>query len=200
MIAVDVNTGRNKGSKNVDKMILETNLEAAEEVARQLRLRNIGGLLVIDFIDMRNRKDQQAVYRKMRDRLTRDRAKTQILQISQLGLMEMTRQRLNESLSGSFSESCPYCKGRGSIKSAMTMSIELQRKIDAVMGRAGEKLQELIIVVHPDVMNRLRTEDDQVLVQLERKHSARFTFRSDPSYHREQILLTDPATGEPVPD
>ena len=79
------------------------------------------------------------------------------------------------------------------------MSIELQRKIDAVMGRQlGERLEELVIVVHPDVMNRLRTKDDQILVQMERKHSARFTFRSDPSYHREQILISDPATGEPV--
>jgi ribonuclease G len=197
LISIDVNTGRNKGSKNVDKMILETNLEAAEEVARQVRLRNIGGLLVIDFIDMRNRKDQQAVYRRMRDRVRRDRAKTQILQISQLGLMEMTRQRLNESLTDSFTESCPYCQGRGAIKSTVTMSIELQRKIDAAMGLRND-IQELVIIVHPDVMQRLRSEDSNILVELERKHNARFTFRSDPSYHREQILLTDPATGDPV--
>lgn len=197
LISIDVNTGRNKGSKNVDKMILETNLEAAAEVARQLRLRNIGGLIVVDFIDMRNRKDQQAVYRVMRDRLRHDRAKTQILQISQLGLMEMTRQRLNESLSESFTETCPYCQGRGVIKSTMTMSIELQRRIDTVMARYGERMNEMIIVVHPDVLQRLRSKDDQILVGMERKHSVRLTFRSDPTYHREQILVTD-AKGEPV--
>ncbi|MFV1995426.1 MAG: ribonuclease E/G [Verrucomicrobiales bacterium] len=196
MIAVDVNTGRNKGSKNVDKMILETNIEAAREVARQLRLRNIGGLIVVDFIDMRNRRDQQAVYRAIREPLRKDRAKTQVLPISQLGLLEMTRQRLNESLTDSFTESCAYCQGRGIIRTTETMSIELQRRIDEVMTRAGERTKELVIVVHPDVMNRLRTKDDKLLMQLERKHAARFTFRSDPSYHREQVLLSDAKTGD----
>ncbi|HVJ47067.1 MAG TPA: Rne/Rng family ribonuclease, partial [Luteolibacter sp.] len=109
LISVDVNTGRNRGSKDVDKMILETNVEAAQEVARQLRLRNIGGLVVVDFIDMRHRKDQQTVYKAMKDRLKKDKAKTQVLQISPIGLMEMTRQRLNESLRDSMYEPCPYC-------------------------------------------------------------------------------------------
>ncbi len=198
MIAIDVNTGRNKGGKNVDKMILETNLEAAQEVARQLRLRNIGGLIVVDFIDMRSRKDQQAVYRIIRERLRHDRAKTQVLQISQLGLMEMTRQRLNESLSESFSEKCPYCHGRGVIKSALTMSVELQRKINAIMYKYGERIREVVVVVHPDVMHRLRTEDDQILVQLERRHEIRLTFRTDPTFHREQVLISDANTGDEI--
>ena len=98
LIAVDVNSGRNRGGKDVDKTLLQTNIEAAEEVARQLRLRNIGGLVVVDFIDMRHRRDQMAVYRTMKERMSRDKAKTQVLQISSVGLMEMTRQRLNESL------------------------------------------------------------------------------------------------------
>ncbi len=194
LITVDVNTGRNKGAS--DKMILETNLEAAEEVSRQLRLRNIGGLIVVDFIDMRSRKDQQQVYKLVRDRLRKDKAKTQVLPISQLGLMEMTRQRLNESLSVTTSEQCPYCSGKGVVMSTMTMSVEIQRKINALMYRKKGGVHDLLIVVHPEVLQRLKTEDSELLVDLERRHEARFTFRSDPTYHREQIMIADPETGK----
>src|SRR3984885_9238344 len=120
LIAIDVNTGRNKGAKDVEKTIFQTNMEAADEICRQLRLRNIGGLIIGDFIDMKSRRDQQAVFMRMKDRLKRDKAKTHVLPISQLGLMEMTRQRAQESLSGSVYESCPYCNGRGRVKSAMS--------------------------------------------------------------------------------
>src|SRR3954470_13254152 len=99
LVAVDVNTGRNKGGRDVEKTILQTNLEAADEIARQLRLRNIGGLIISDFIDMKSRKDQQLVYNLMKEQLKRDKAKTHVLPISPLGLMEMTRQRAQESLS-----------------------------------------------------------------------------------------------------
>lgn len=198
MISVDVNTGRNKGSKNVDKMILETNLEAAEETARQLRLRNIGGLVVVDFIDMKSRKDQQAVYRVMRERAHRDKAKTQVLPISQLGLMEMTRQRLHESLSTAVYDPCPYCAGKGRIKSTMTMSVELQRQISAILQKYPDSQHDLIIVVSPEVMHRLRTEDDQLLVELERRHHGRLTFRSDPGFHREKVVITNASTGDEV--
>src|SRR4028118_1706833 len=116
-VAVAVNTGRNKGGKDVEKTILQTNLEAADEMARQLRLRNIGGLIIGDFIDMKSRKDQQSVYQRVKERLRRDKAKTHVLPISALGLMEMTRQRAAESISGTVYDSCPYCHGRGKIKS-----------------------------------------------------------------------------------
>src|SRR5438045_6693565 len=99
LVAIDVNTGRNKGGRDVEKTILQTNLEAADEIARQLRLRNVGGLIIGDFIDMKNRKDKQMVYNLMKERLKRDKAKTHVLPMSLLGLMEMTRQRAQESLS-----------------------------------------------------------------------------------------------------
>ncbi|NCF89916.1 MAG: Rne/Rng family ribonuclease [Verrucomicrobiaceae bacterium] len=200
LIAVDVNTGRNKGHKgNMDKMILETNLEAADEVSRQLKLRNIGGLVVVDFIDMKGRKDQMAVYRRMRDRVRKDKAKTQILHISQLGLMEMTRQRLNESLTGSVMEPCSYCQGKGSVKSTMTMSVELQRRLNLVFqSQGGERSRDLIVVVHPDVMHRLRTEDEAILEELQRRNVGRLTFRADPTYHREQVMIVDAASNEEI--
>ncbi len=198
LVAIDVNTGRNKGSKDVDKVILETNLEAAAEVARQLRLRNMGGLIVVDFIDMKGRKEQQAVYRAMQDRVKRDKAKIQVLQISQFGLMEMTRQRLNESLDTTMMEPCPYCKGHGQVKTPLTMSVEIQRRISSVLGRGRDENRSLLVVVHPEVMNRLRTEDGEHLVELERKYGARLTFRSDPAFHREQVLLANADTNEEI--
>ncbi|CAN5374265.1 ribonuclease G [soil metagenome] len=198
MIAIDVNTGRNKGAKNIDKMIYETNMESAEEVARQLRLRNIGGLIVVDFIDMKSRRDQQAVYKHMKDRLKRDKAKTQVLPISALGLMEMTRQRLSESLSTSMHDPCPYCEGKGAIKSTLSMSVELQRQITSIMQKYPDDHHDLVIVVNPEVMHRLRTEDGELLVELERRHHGRLTFRSDPTYHREKVLISDAVTNREV--
>ena len=194
LISIDVNTGRNKGSKDVDRMILETNIEAAQEVARQLRLRNIGGLVVVDFIDMRHRRDQQAVYKAMKDRLKRDKAKTQVLQISAIGLMEMTRQRLQESLRETMFEPCPYCQGRARVKTTMTMSVEIQRRLSAVIHKHRERAGDLIVVVSPDVLNRFKNQDSSLLGELERQHSGRLVFRSDPARHRERFAIIDATT------
>lgn len=195
LIAVDVNTGRNKGSKDMDKTILQTNLEAADEIARQLRLRNIGGLIIADFIDMKFHKDKQAVYDRMREQLKRDKSKTHILPISSLGLMEMTRQRAQESLSSSVYIPCPYCYGRGQVKSAMSISVELQRALNSVMSKYKDTVHDLRVIVHPEVMQRLRTEDEELLVEIERKYEGRLSFRSDANYHYEKFLITDAATG-----
>src|SRR5580698_1206965 len=196
LIAIDVNTGRNKGGKDVEKTILQTNLEAADEMARQMRLRNIGGLIIGDFIDMKSRRDQQAVYQRMRDRLKRDKSKTHVLAISQLGLMEMTRQRAAESISGSVYEACPYCHGRGKVKSAMTMSVELQRSLHQIMRKYQDTIHEIRVIVHPHVMQRLRTEDEELLVEIERRYAGRLTFRADPTYHHEKFTITDANTGQ----
>jgi ribonuclease G len=195
LIAIDVNTGRNKGAKDVEKTILQTNLEAADEMARQMRLRNIGGLIIGDFIDMKSRKDQQSVYQRMKDRLKRDKAKTHVLPISPLGLMEMTRQRAMESLSGAVYEACPYCHGRGKIKSAMTMSVELQRALHLTMRKYPES-HELKISVNPHILQRLRTEDEELLIEIERKYAGRLTFRSDPSFHHEKFTIVDVQSGQ----
>lgn len=195
LIAIDVNTGRNKGGKDVEKTILQTNLEAADEMARQMRLRNIGGLIIGDFIDMKSRKDQQQVYQRMKERLKRDKAKTHVLPISPLGLMEMTRQRAAESISGSVFEACPYCHGRGKVKSAMTMSVELQRSLHLVL-RNNPEVHEVKIVIHPHVLQRLRTEDEELLIDIERKYAGRLTFRSDPTYHHEKFTILDATSNQ----
>ena len=198
LIAIDVNTGRNRGSKDVDKMILETNVEAAVEVARQLRLRNIGGLVVIDLIDMRHRKDQQTVYKAIKERLKKDKAKTQVLQISPVGLMEMTRQRLNESLRDSMYEPCPYCQGRARVKTPMTMSVEIQRRLNTVIQKHRDSVGDIIVVVNTDVLNRFKSEDSKLLGELERSHSGRLIFRSDPTLNRERFAIIDAATEKTI--
>ena len=195
LIAIDVNTGRNKGAKDVEKTMLQTNLEAADEMARQMRLRNIGGLIIGDFIDMKSRRDQQAVYQRMKDRLQRDKAKTHVLPISALGLMEMTRQRAQESISGAVYESCPYCYGRGKVKSAMTMSVELQRSLHQTLRRNPE-VHELKVIVNPHVLQRLRSEDEELLIEIERKYAGRLTFRGDPAYHHEKFMITNGETNQ----
>jgi len=194
LIAIDVNTGRNRGAKDVEKMILETNTEAAREVARQLRLRNIGGLVVIDFIDMRHRKDQQTVYKVIRDRLRKDKAKTQVIQISPIGLMEMTRQRINESLRDSMYEPCPYCQGRARVKTPMTMSVEIQRRLNTVIQKHRDVVGDIIVIVNSDVLNRFKSEDAKLLGELERAHSGRLIFRSDPTLNRERFTIIDAKT------
>jgi len=195
LVAVDVNTGRNKGGRDVEKTILQTNLEAADEISRQLRLRNIGGLIIGDFIDMKSRKDQQAVYSLMKERLKRDKAKTHVLPLSALGLMEMTRQRAQESLSDSIYENCPYCQGRGVVKTSMTTSVELHRTLNTVMRKYQETVHEFRVILNPDVLKRLKEEDEEFLIELERRYAGRLLFRGDPTYHHEKFVITDAQNG-----
>src|SRR5881398_1867653 len=195
LVAIDVNTGRNKGARDVDKTILQTNLEAADEIARQLRLRNVGGLIIGDFIDMKSRKDQQLVYQLMRERLKRDKAKTHVLPISALGLMEMTRQRAQESLSDSIFENCPYCQGRGVVKTSMTTSVELHRTLNTVMRKYQEEVHEFRVILNPDVLKRLKEEDEELLIELERRYASKLMFRGDPTFHHEKFIVTDANTG-----
>jgi ribonuclease G len=195
LVAVDVNTGRNKGGRDVEKTILQTNLEAADEIARQLRLRNIGGLIIGDFIDMKNRRDQQLVYNRMRERLKRDKAKTHVLPLSSLGLMEMTRQRAQESLSDSIYENCPYCDGRGMVKTTMSTSVEVHRTLNTVMRKYQDTIHDIRVILNPDVLKRLKEEDEELLVELERRYAGRLMFRGDPTFHHEKFVVTDANTG-----
>jgi ribonuclease G len=195
LIAIDVNTGRNKGSKDQDKTILQTNLEAAEEIARQLRLRNLGGLIVLDFIDMRSQRDQKAVLTLFKENVRRDKAKTHILPISQLGLMEMTRQRVQESISRAVYMECPACKGKGKIKSPETMSVEIQRGLTRVM-RLHPGVREVRVLLNADVLDRLKKEDEEILIDLERKFQGRLSFRVNPKFHFEEFKLVNALTDE----
>jgi ribonuclease G len=198
LVAIDVNTGRHKGGKDQESAIVKVNLEAAEEITRQLRLRNMGGLIVLDFIDMKSRRDQQSVYQRIKDGLRRDKAKTHILPISQLGLMEMTRQRHSESVRAAVYDDCPYCKGRGKVKSTLTMSVEIQRKLGEILKKRtrDESDFQLRIVVNPTVLERLRTEDEKLLIELEKRYFGKLSFRADPAFHAEQFKIVNVTNNE----
>src|SRR5690348_5246191 len=198
LVAIDVNTGRHKGSRDQESTILRVNLEAAEEICRQLRLRNMGGLIVLDFIDMKGRRDQQQVYQRVKDGLRRDKAKTHILPISQVGLMEMTRQRHTESVRSAVYDDCPYCKGRGKVKSVVTMSVEIQRKLQEILKKRtrDESDFQLRIVVHPTVLDRLRTEDEKHLVEMEKRYFGKLSFRADTGMHAEQFKIVNVENNE----
>jgi ribonuclease G len=198
LVAIDVNTGRHKSSKDQESTIVKVNLEAAEEICRQLRLRNMGGLIVLDFIDMKSRRDQQTVYQRIKQGLRRDRAKTHILPISQLGLMEMTRQRHTESVREAVYDDCPYCQGRGKVKSALTMSVEIQRKLGEILKKRqrDESDFQLKIVLNPTVFDRLRTIDEKILIEMEKRYFGKLLFRPDPALHLEQFKIINVASNE----
>ncbi len=200
LIAVDVNSRRHKGKGSQEDAIYEINMEAVQEVARQLRLRNIGGLVIVDLIDMRSRKNQNAVLRAMKAALKRDRARTNVLPISELGIMEMTRQRSEESLLSTIYVDCPYCKGQGHVKSPMAVSVEIQRQLEnfARKQKQAKKEHQLEIVVHPTVLQRLRQEDEDDLIDLERRMGGSLRFKSDPSRHVEYVCISDVDTNKRV--
>ncbi len=203
LVAIDVNTGSHKTKSEDGKdFILQANLEAVAEVARQVRLRNVGGLIIIDTIDMKNRKDRQAVYKKLRDEMDKDKAKSQVLPISQLGIIQMTRQRHSQSNASGIYVTCPYCGGKGMVKSARTMSAEIQRKIVSTcrIARANGSSRELslLILLHPENLQRLQTEDYDHLTNLEKLYNVKLTFRADPSYHVENFRILDASTGKPL--
>ena len=191
-----MNTGKSRKLGDQPETILQTNLEAAEEVARQLRLRNIGGLVVIDFIDMRSAHDRETIFKHMKKLVKSDRAKTKLLPLSKLGLMEMTRQRENESLKDTLYDPCPYCTGSGNIKSVMTMSVEIQRRLNEVLRRRNARSSGLSVrvIMHPDVLARLKNEDAGLLQELEEKFGKNLSFRADSVLHHEEFKLVDPDT------
>ena len=198
LIAVDVNTGHHKGKGSQEDAILEVNLEAVEEVARQLRLRNIGGLVVLDLIDMKSRKHQKQVYRALKDALKRDRARTNVLEISELGLLEMSRQRHEESILSMLSSTCPCCSGHGVVKSPLAISIELQRQLTSLLRKADAEKHPFVpkIVISPAVMQRLRTEDAQILAQLQAQFNTKLTFVSELHRHPESYSILDAESGQ----
>ncbi len=193
LTAIDVNSGRNRDGKDHPETILRTNLEAVEEIARQLKIRNIGGLIVLDLIDMRSRKHIQQVFSALKEAMAEDRAKTKLCPISPLGLVEMTRQREHESLHDTIYTPCPYCKGRGSVKSATSVSVEIQRRLQSLL--RGRKKRQIRVMVHPRILERLKNEDADLLHDMENEFGGELSFRADPDLHIEEFHLIDVASG-----
>jgi len=190
LTAVDVNTGRFVGKRNQEETILKTNLEAVQEVVRQLRLRNAGGLIIIDFIDMEKEANRKKVYEALKDALKKDKARTNILKISELGLVEMTRQRTRESLENQLLRPCPHCEGRGRIKSPVTVAYDVLRAIKR--HHAGmENGRNIVVRLHPDVANFLYDEKNNSLENLEREINHRIIIKASQELHHERYEISE---------
>ncbi len=182
MHTIDVNSGRSSGGKSdVEESLVRINLEAAEEIARQLRLRNIGGLIICDFIDMRMRKNQRRVLEKLKECMKDDSAKCTILGMSEFGLVEMTRQRNRGSLIQTIFTSCPYCTGSGLVKSHESMSIEIERALKKVI--SCQQQFALRLVVHPELLRYMQTIDRAHFLKICEELNAHLEFSSDDTLH-----------------
>ncbi|MCB9554699.1 MAG: Rne/Rng family ribonuclease [Deltaproteobacteria bacterium] len=187
LTSIDVNTGRFVGYRNLEDTISKTNLEAVKEVVDQLRIRNIGGLIIIDFIDMEREADRQKVWRTLQQALQADRARTNVLEISELGLVEMTRKRVRPSLNQQLTDQCPYCEGRGYLKSAATVSYDVLREIR----RQAHELpgDAIIVAVHPDVADRLAEDEPDYLAFLEQRLGKEIVVDAQADFHIEQFEI-----------
>jgi len=187
LVAVDVNTGRFTGKKNQEETIFRTNLEAAKEVPRQLRLRDIGGIIVVDFIDMEIEANKRAVIDELRKELRKDRARTKAFAVSELGLVEMTRQRERSSLLHYYTEDCPHCLGLGKVPSLETMLVKLERAMRRVAARGGEK--RITVRVAPEVALYFVEQEARRFAELEKRFKIAVDLKDDPQLKRGEMRV-----------
>jgi len=196
LVSIDVNTGRYTGKKDPEKTILRTNIEAAREIARQIRLRDIGGIIVCDFIDMETRANRDRVLQELRGHLGRDRARTRAYAVSELGLIEMTRQRVRPSLWHSMTTDCPTCSGGGRVFTPEVVARRLERSLK----RAGRERRErqLSVRLHPEVALYLLEEEPKLIQSLSRLTSLDIELRDDPMMRLDEFRLMSRPAGRDV--
>ncbi len=184
LTAIDVNTGSYVGKRNLEETVAKTNLEAVKEIAYQLRLRNIGGLIVIDFIDMEREDDRERVFMALKESLEKDRAKTTVLLMSELGLIEMTRKRTRENLSLLLTEPCLYCEGRGMLKSPTTICYDIFRDVEreSLSGEEGK----ICVLVNSEIEKVLKEEERCSVMELEKRVGRRIIIKGKDALHIEQ--------------
>ncbi|MBN2809112.1 MAG: Rne/Rng family ribonuclease [Deltaproteobacteria bacterium] len=187
LTAIDVNTGRFVGKKNLEDTILKTNLEAAKEIAFQLRLRNIGGIIIIDFIDMETKNHRERVNAALEEALKRDKAKSNVLKISELGLVEMTRERVRNSISRMLCDPCPYCEGCGIVKSKSTVTYEIVRELKSYGYDADVK--ELVVMVNADLADYIYDNEGLALDNLEYAMRKKITLKKVDHYQWEEYEI-----------
>ena len=188
LVAIDVNTGRYVGKKTTGRLedtIIKTNLEAAKEIVRQMRLRDLGGIIVLDFIDMEEKKNRQKVFQAVEQELRRDRSPSKALQVSDFGLVIVTRKRVKQSLERTLTEPCPYCSGTGTIKSSSTVCYEILTEVKKV----GPDLDGLgvLLRVNPDIARALKDEERGVLRDLKQMLGKDVIVKADVQLHHEQF-------------
>jgi len=187
LVAIDVNTGRYVGKRTgrLEDTIVKTNLEATKEIARQLRLRDLGGIIVLDFIDMEERKNRQKVFQALEQELKKDRSPSKAVQVSEFGLIVVTRKRVKQSLERLLTEPCPYCNGTGIVKSTATICFDIlteMKKLSADLNGHG-----VLLRVNPDIGKALREEESAILRDIERAVGRKITIKPDPALHHEQF-------------
>ncbi|PCJ56177.1 MAG: ribonuclease E/G [Candidatus Hydrogenedentota bacterium] len=181
LIAIDVNTGKFTGRKKLEDTVFKTNMEAAEEIAHQMRLRDLGGIIVVDFIDMQMESNKKKLLRKCVESLKHDSAKTSVSDIGELGMVEMTRKRVKHNLVRALSQPCPYCEGSGVVRSVTTMTFDTLRRLQKLFCKSKEK--RIILQVHPDVARRLRTENKTLLKDLLTRFDRELEIESVSDFH-----------------
>lgn len=186
LTAIDVNTGKYVGKKNSDETILKTNLEAVQESVYQLRLRNIGGIIVIDFIDMGRAADREKVTNALKEALKIDKARTNILKISELGIVEMTRKRIRESLSQSLCEPCPYCDGNGLVKDRDNIVMEIYREMSKELPKMKKKV---FLYASPYIVDYLKSES-RVIEDLEKRFDRKIVVKAVERFHQERYEIS----------
>ncbi len=189
LIAIDVNTGRYVGRHNLEDTVLTTNLEAVQEIVRQIRLRNLGGIIVIDLIDMETPEHRQQVSDALAQEMAKDRARNKVLNISEFGLVEITRKRSRPSLERLLTQSCPYCRGTGRVKSLSTIGLDLRRQLLQQKGRFHSR--DILLRVHPDVARALQREGQPILRELEHELRTEILIQSDSGLHHERFDILE---------
>jgi ribonuclease G len=188
LVAIDVNTGKYVGKRDLEETILKINLEAVTEVVRQIRLRDLGGIIIIDFIDMERPEHRDQVFKALKKVLADDKARSNVLEISELGLVEMTRKRVRQSLQSLFCAPCPTCKGSGVVKSDATLAAEIFRKIQAGAGEGNGR--DVVIRVHPEMAHHLESSQRDGIERLQTLLNRKISVQAVSSYHREQYDVT----------
>ncbi len=196
LVSIDINTGRYTGKKDPEKTILRTNIEAAREIARQIRLRDVGGIIVVDFIDMESRGNRDRVLQELRTHLGRDRARTRAFAVSELGLVEMTRQRVRASLWASMTRDCPTCHGTGRVFSPEIVT----RRLERALRRLGleRKERRLAIRIHPEVAIYLLEEEPKLVRSLGKEGELELEVRDDPMLRLDEFRLVSRPAGRDV--
>ncbi len=184
LVAIDVNTGKYVGKRNLEETVFRTNIEAAKEIVRQIRLRDLGGIIVLDFIDMEEPANRSRLFETLENEIKKDRSKTKILQISEFGLIEMTRKRVRQSLERSLTQACPYCAGSGRIKSNTTIALEIWRELMKL--RDLHEGQDVIVRVNPVVYSSMQPADP-IFEETERNLGIHLVFKPDDTLHHEQF-------------
>lgn len=183
LTVIDVNTGRYVGKRNFDETVLKTNLEAAREIATQLRLRNLGGIIIVDFIDMEKDDHKEKVLKTLENELKNDRAKATVVNISPLGLFEITRKRVQDSLTKTLSEPCPYCEGRGMVKSKVTTCYDILREVRRIAPYFNNK--RIFVEAHSDVVDNILNDEKESIDEIELTYNISIEIKPNDRCHLE---------------